>query len=189
MMNKIHLFLTKEDYKKKLTEDNIINVTGSVGSGKSTYGLKYRDNNDYIVISTDSLYSDNDPATLTKEVIELRNLLIKKYGNITEANFTLYYPDIIKYIKTKKKIGIIEGGSIADIDNIKVLRGTVIVKRAARIKCYYRAVLRDYKNPVWRVGLNRIGLIKRFFHCARRRLKQLKHQEYIEEFIKELQNI
>lgn len=38
MNSKIYLFKDRDDYKKKITDDDIINVTGSVGSGKSTYG-------------------------------------------------------------------------------------------------------------------------------------------------------
>ena len=68
--SKINLFLDKNDYILKITDDEIINVTGSVGSGKSTYGINYHDNKDYIVIDFDSIGSDNDPKTLTDDIIE-----------------------------------------------------------------------------------------------------------------------
>ena len=38
MESKIYLFKDRPDYVKKISDDEIINVTGSVGSGKSTYG-------------------------------------------------------------------------------------------------------------------------------------------------------
>ena len=60
---------------KQISNDKIINVTGSVGSGKSTYGREYKDNNDYIVIGLDSILSDKDPDSMNKEILELR----KKY--------------------------------------------------------------------------------------------------------------
>ena len=81
-MSKISLFKDKPDLIVKITNDNITNVTGSVGSGKSTYGRKYRDNKDYIVIGLDSLYDDNDPNTLNDDIKELRKILIKKYKKL-----------------------------------------------------------------------------------------------------------
>ena len=184
MESKICLFKDKPDYIKKITDDEIINVTGSVGSGKSTYGRKYRNNNDYIVISLDSITSDKDPYTMNDEILELRNILSKKYNNLSEFN---YYKEIISFIKTKNKKGIIEGGSIANLKDISTLKGTVIVKRTARIKCYYRAAYRDFKNPAWRVGLNRWGLVKRFFHCFKRRFHHVFKQKHIENFIERLE--
>ena len=77
MESKINLLKDKPDYIKKITNDNIINVTGSVGLGKSTYGKKYRNNNDYIVISLDSIRSDKDPDTMNNDILELRKILLK----------------------------------------------------------------------------------------------------------------
>ena len=75
-----------------------------------------------------------------------------------------YYDDIVNFIKKKKKKGIIEGGHITHVDDISKIKGTIIVKRTARFKCYYRSAWRDFKNPAWRVDLNKWGLVKRFFH-------------------------
>lgn len=63
MESKINLFKDKPDYIKKITDDEIINVFGSVGSGKSTYAKQFINNNKYIVIGLDSVYNDNDPNT------------------------------------------------------------------------------------------------------------------------------
>ena len=186
MESKIKLFKDKTDYIKKLTDDDIINVTGSVGSGKSTYGSKYKNNKDYIVIGFDSISSDNDPNTMNDDVKSLREVLLKKYKDLTLDKMN-YYDDIVEFIKSKNKKGIIEGGEIANIDFISKLRGTIIVKRTARFKCFYRAVYRDYKNPIWREGLNRLGLIKRFFHCFKRRFHHIFRQKHIENFIEELE--
>lgn len=182
MEYRINLFKDKPDYIKKLTDDEIINVTGSVGSGKSTYGSKYRNNKDYIVIGFDSISSDNDPNTMNDDIKDLREVLLKKYKKLN-LNKIEYYDDIVEFIKSKDKKGIIEGGEIANINFISKLKGTVIVKRTARFKCFYRAAYRDYKNPVWSKDLNRIGLIKRFFHCFKRRFHHIFRQKYIEEFI------
>ena len=39
--SKIYLFKDRKDYIKKLTNDNVINVIGTKGSGKTTSTLKY----------------------------------------------------------------------------------------------------------------------------------------------------
>lgn len=185
-MSKISLFKDKPDLIVKITNDNITNVTGSVGSGKSTYSRKYRDNKDYIVIGLDSLYDDNDPNTLNDDIKELRKILIKKYKKL-EKDEMLYYNDMIEFILSKNKKGIIEGGHLMHMKNISDFKGTVIVKRTPRIKCYLRASLRDYRNPVWRKGLNKWGLIKRFFHCYKRRFHHIFKQNYVEQFIIKLE--
>ncbi len=185
MESKIFLFKDKKDYIKKITDDEIINVTGSVGSGKSTFGRKYKDNSDYVVIGLDSLYDDNDPNTLNDDIKELRKILIKKYKKL-EKEEMLYYNDMIEFILSKNKKGIIEGGHLMHLEKISDFKGTVIVKRTARIKCYLRASLRDYRNPVWRKGLNRWGLVKRFFHCYKRRFHHIFRQDYVEKFIDKL---
>jgi hypothetical protein len=49
----ISICVSKEPYEKILTEDNIINITGQSGSGKSTYTTKFLNDDNYIVIDTD----------------------------------------------------------------------------------------------------------------------------------------
>ena len=101
MESKIYLFKDRCDYVKKISNDDIINVTGSVGSGKSTYGRKYRDNKDYIVIGFDSISSDKDPYTMNEEILQLRKVLLKKYNDLTLDEIN-YYDDIVAFIKKKK---------------------------------------------------------------------------------------
>ena len=185
MESKINLFKDKPDYIKKITDDEIINVFGSVGSGKSTYAKQFINNNKYIVIGLDSVYNDNDPNTKNEYVLEVRELLLKKYKKL-ENNISLYYDDIIKYIKQKNKIGIIEGMN-STIEDISIFKGTILVKRTSRFKCYYRSAMRDFKNPVWRKGLNKWGLIKRFFTCFKRRFKLVYRHKNIEDIINKLE--
>ena len=45
---KINIFKDKKDYEKVLTNDNVINIIGSKGSGKTTSSLKYINDDDYI---------------------------------------------------------------------------------------------------------------------------------------------
>jgi len=185
--SRIYLFKDRNDYVKRISDDNIINITGSVGSGKSTYGKKYRNNSDYIVIGLDSIKSDMDPDTINEYILELRKILLNKYNDLTLDEIN-YYDDIVKFIKEKNKKGIIEGGNIIHISNISKLKGLVIVKRTARFKCYYRSSYRDFKNPAWRVGLSKWGLIKRFFYCFKRRFHHIFKQKHIEKFIDRLEH-
>lgn len=78
MNNKINFYRDKPDLIVKVTEDEITNVTGSVGSGKSTYGKKYQNNNDYVVIGLDGISSDKALNTLNDDMIELREVLLRK---------------------------------------------------------------------------------------------------------------
>ncbi len=91
----------KPDYIKKITNDEITNVTGSVGSGKSTYGIKYHNSKDYVVIGFDSLSQDNNPDTLNDDTLELRSILLKKYRNAIEDEIS-YYDDMVNFIKYLK---------------------------------------------------------------------------------------
>ena len=56
MKNKVSLFIDKTDIEILCTNDNISNITGMIGSGKTTLANQYRNNNKYIVISLDCLY-------------------------------------------------------------------------------------------------------------------------------------
>lgn len=46
-MRRISLFRDKEDYIKTLTNDDIVNVIGTKGSGKTTSTLKYLNRDNY----------------------------------------------------------------------------------------------------------------------------------------------
>lgn len=186
MKNQINLFIDKPDLIIKITDDDIINITGSVGSGKSTLSKIYKNKKEYIVIGLDSIYSDNDLSTMNENVLELRKILVKKYKNLEITKNMCCYQDIVDFIVSKNKKGIIEGGFLLNIEDISKLKGTVIVKRTARFKCFYRAVYRDFKNPTFRIGLTKLGLIKRFTHVFRRRFNVLYKQKNIESFITNL---
>ncbi len=107
---KIYLFKDQKDYEKKITDDDIVNVIGTKGSGKTTSTIKYINDENYIVVNCDRLLEL--PGDICREDIELskiRKMLIEKYGKIIEGkNFIDSYYDIILYIKKRKKKAIIE---------------------------------------------------------------------------------
>lgn len=62
----------KEPYIKNITSDKVINITGESGSGKSYYTDKYHNDNNYIVIDTDLIFSKQ--TTNNKYILELREI-------------------------------------------------------------------------------------------------------------------
>ena len=144
--SKLYLFRDRKDYIKKMTNDDVINVIGTKGSGKTTSTLKYINDDNYIVINCDRLYEmPTDKVVEDKYLTEIKDFLKNKYGKICEGEeFVNCYNDILDFIKSKKKKALIEGNVIYDIKPITLLKGTVIVKRTGIIKCFVRAVKRDY---------------------------------------------
>ena len=145
-MNNLSMLKDKDDFVKELTKDDIINVVGTKGSGKTTLSLKYIDDDDYIVINTDKLFGLPSNDKQDKELDTIRKMLIDKYKVIPNGEeFYKTYNDIIDYVKTKNKKVLIEGNSIIEMDP-KYIKGTIIIKRTAVLKSFKRAVKRDYNN-------------------------------------------
>ena len=74
-LSKIYLFKDQDDYVKDLTDDNIVNVIGTKGSGKTTSSLKYIDDDDYIVINCDRLFELPSTEKEDKELANIRKML------------------------------------------------------------------------------------------------------------------
>lgn len=192
--SKLYLLKDRKDYIKKLTDDDVVNVIGTKGSGKTTSTLKYINDDNYIVINCDRLYEmpiDNDIED--KYLSEIRSLLKKKYGKIYEGEeFINCYNDILNFITKKKKKALIEGNVIYDIKPITQLKGTIIVKRTGIIKCFIRAVKRDYPNKYF---LNKeiekhgkiLGRFCRLKNIIKRRKNIFKIYHEIENIIDEIE--
>ena len=186
-MNKIYLFKDQDDYIMDVTNDNIINVIGTKGSGKTTYSLKYIDDDDYIVINCDRLFELPCNEKEDKELANIRKMLNNKYGklNINE-DFTNCYKDIVKYILNKNKKGLIEGNIIQDI-NPKNLKGKIVIKRTSAYKSYKRAVKRDYQNEYF-MNLEKgkhkyLYKLTRFYKIRKRRKSVFKQAKEIEQIM------
>ena len=190
----LYMIRDRKDYIKKLTDDDVINVIGTKGSGKTTSTIKYIYDDDYIVINCDRLYDmPTDKIVEDKFLIEIKDMLKKKYGKICEGEtFINCYNDILDFIKKKDKKALIEGNVIYDIKPITLLKGTVIVKRTGIIKCFIRAVKRDY--PI-RYILNQeiekhgklLGRFYRFKNIVKRRKNIFKIYHEIENIIDDLE--
>lgn len=191
--SKIYLLRDRPDYIKKLSDDDIINVIGTKGSGKTTSANKYLKNNDYIVINCDRLYDMPTDNKLEDEFLtQVKELLIKKYGKVyTGSQFKVCYEEIVAFAKKHKKKLIIEGNVIYDIEPITNLKGTVIVKRTGVLKCFLRAVIRDYPTSYFlKLEIEKrgpvIGRISRFKNIIKRRKSIFKEYHRIEKEIEEL---
>lgn len=91
MKDKIRLWIDKKDIEIKCTEDKIINITGMIGAGKSTEANKYRNNNNYIVISLDCLYRGQDKGNLNEETMIINKILQEELPNKDKEEYFKEY--------------------------------------------------------------------------------------------------
>lgn len=142
----ISISVSKEPYEKRITTDNIINITGESGSGKSTYTKKYLNDNNYIVIDTDEIMS-NRPTT-NKNCLEFRSYLFNKYkDNMPDIckDFNIVYKEILDYYKDCGKTLIIDSAQYRNLkteNDLKLLKGKIIVIRTSIDECYKRVIER-----------------------------------------------
>lgn len=192
--SKIYLLKDRKDYVKKLTDDKIINIIGTKGSGKTTSANKYIDNDNYLVINCDRLYDMPTDNALEDDFLpKVKELLIKKYGEIyTGEKFEICYDEIVSFAKENKKNIIIEGNVIYDIKPITKLKGTVVAKRTGVLKCFLRAVKRDYPTSYFlKLEIEKygpiMGRISRLKNIIKRRKSIFKEYHTIENDIEELE--
>ena len=189
-VSKICLFKDQEDYIKDLTDDNIVNVIGTKGSGKTTLSVKYIDDDNYIVINCDRLFELPSTEKEDKELANIRKMLNDKYGKLNmNEDFTNCYRDIVDYILNKNKKGLIEGNVIQNIDP-KQLKGKIIIKRTASYKSFKRAVKRDYQNEYF-MNLEKekhkyLYKLTRLYKIRKRRKSVFKQAKDIEQIMDKL---
>ena len=186
---KVKFFINQEDINIKLTDDNIINITGLIGSGKSTLSDKYRNNNKYLIFNLDNL-GNLDLLRETKEMAEVKKIIKRKYKTINFDNdFLKYYDIICNYIKKRHdKIGVIEGGHLYFYLSLKDLKGTLIICLPSLFKCWYQSLKRHYlkRREELKNGLPFKDFLKsnirNFFH----RTAQLKYYKKMNKFLNQL---
>lgn len=194
--SKIFYFIDREDYVKNVNGDNVINIIGTKGSGKTTNTLKYIDNDEFIVVNCDKLLDmPIDDIFEDKFLSDIIKLLKDKYGNIPEGNeFLKCYNDIVDFCEKKNRKLLIEGNLLYDIDPITNLKGTVIVKRTGVLKCFFRTIKRDYPNKYFldieiRKHGKVLGRLFRLKNIIKRRTKIFKEVKFIESIIDSLIDI
>jgi hypothetical protein len=188
-MKYLKRFKDKDDFVKKLTDDEIINIIGLKGSGKTTTSKKYIDNKDYIVINCDMLFELPCDDKTNEELKIIIDELKKKYKSIKDADFINIYNYIVDYSKKHNKKCLIEGNAIEDLD-INSLKGTIIIKRTGVFKCFRRAVKRDYKNKYF-MDLEKkehkyLYKITRFNKVFKRRFKIFKQAKELDKTIEKV---
>ena len=186
-MNKLLLLKDQKDLIYHSDKEDIINILGTKGSGKTTLSIPYIEDDNYIVVNCDRLLELPSEEKEDKELSNIRNLLKKKYKTIPEGkDFSNCYKDIIDYIKSKKKKALIEGNIIQEIDP-STLQGKVIIKRTSLMKSFMRAIKRDYKNQYF-LDLEKkkhkyLYKVTRLYKIAKRRTSVFKQRKEIEKII------
>lgn len=146
----ISLYVDKEPFVKEITDDKIINLTGQSGSGKSTYAQEHFNDNKYLIVDTDDVFSEhrfNQAKGINKE---LGKYFRKKYQILPNcsSDFDLIYKEILEYTKKYNKVVVIDCAQFHSIKDIGILKGKLIVIRTCIDKCYERTIERYKKlNP------------------------------------------
>ena len=144
----INLFIDKDPYIKKITEDKVINLTGQSGSGTSTYANEYFNNNEYLLIDTDDIFSDERYSKSTGINKELGKYFRNKYDTLPNCgdDFDLIYSEILDYCSKFDKTIVIDCAQFHCIKNVNILIGTLIVIRTCIDNCYERTIKRFKLN-------------------------------------------
>ena len=177
----INLFIDKDPYIKKITDDKIINLTGQSGSGKSTYALEHFNSNEYIVIDTDDIFSEErykNSEGINKELGKFFRDKYKELPNCGE-NFDLIYKDILDYCNEIDKTIVIDCAQFHCIKDINLLKGTLIVIRTCINTCYNRTIER-YKK------INENYTKEELENYIERKKSIFKWYKYSNEFLKKI---
>lgn len=144
----INLFIDKEPYIKQITKDNVINLTGQSGSGKTTYAKEHFNSDEYLVVDTDDIFSDNRFSNSVGINKELGEYFRNKYEKIPNCgdNFDLIYEDILNYCSKYNKTIVIDSAQFHCIKDLTLLKGKLIMIRTCIDNCYNRTIERYKTN-------------------------------------------
>lgn len=192
MENKIKIIKDKKDIEIQCTEENIINITGMIGSGKTTKANLYRNDERYIVISLDCLYRGQDKENSNEETRIINQRLKEKFPKQdNEQYFKQYYDEIIRYINNcgKNVIWVLEGQQIYRFLSFKDIKGKLIIKRTGLLKCWKRSIVRHIKKK--RLLLKQHQITKKQYYenawyWIKRRTKQLEYYKDLKRFLDEI---
>lgn len=171
---KVGIFKDKEDIEITLTDEKIINITGMMGSGKTTLARTIRDEENIELLSLDWMFGyslGNRPEKINSLLKEFENIYpetknqkIFQYFNKrrkdkkVDLKYKEYTDKIYTYLIEKiNEPQIIEGRHIYEYMDSKFLKGKIIIKRTSLIHAYKRALKRDVGK---RIELYKEGKIK-----------------------------
>ena len=142
----INLYIDRQPYIKQITDDKVINITGESGSGKSYYAKKYLDNDKYIIIDTDIIFSNTE--TNNKYCNEIKKIFKDQNNDSLITDFDNCYIKILNYFKGTDKTLVIDSAQYRNIKDYTIIKGKVIVMRTCIDTCYQRVLNRwKEKNP------------------------------------------
>ena len=150
----ISLTISKVPYIKQITSDNIINLTGQSGSGKSTYANKKFNTDEYLIIDTDEIFSDkrfNDSFGINRELGIMFREKYEVLPNLSD-DFDLIYSEILNYCKDYDKTIVIDCAQFHCVEDINILKGKIIIIRTCIDTCYNRTISRwidNHKKNNW----------------------------------------
>lgn len=170
----ISRFIDKEPYIKKLTNDKVINITGESGSGKSYFSNKYLNDDNYIVVDTDIVFSDKPSDN--KESLEIRDLFKNKPKDYLFTDFDEFFTKTLEYFKNTDKTIVIDSAQYRNIKNCSILKGQIIVMRTSIETCYER-VLNRWKN------LNKNYTQEEYQQYADKKLNMFRWYHNLNDFI------
>ena len=144
----ISLYVTKDNYEKELTNDNVINLGGQSGSGKSFYAKENFNNENYIIVDTDEIFNDKRFEKTIGINKELGIVFRNKYKTLPDLsdNFDLIYNEILDYCKKYNKYIVIDCAQFHCVKDINILKGKIIIIRTDIETCYNRTINRWIKN-------------------------------------------
>lgn len=170
----------KEPYIKDITDDKIINLTGESGSGKSYYADQYLNDDNYIVIDTDIVFSD-EPSD-NKESVELRKVFEGVPKDYTITNFDDFYIKLLEYFKDSDKTIVIDSAQYRNIKDYSLLKGKIIVVRTCINTCYKRCIER------WK-SINKGYAEEKLEKYSNRKLGMYEWYKGINRFLEEVDKI
>lgn len=140
----ISIISDKEPYIKELTDDKVINITGQSGAGKSTFSNRYKNDDNYLVIDTDEIFSKKRYEKTNGINKELGDYFRNKYKVLPNllSDFDLIYSEIIDYCKRYDKILVIDCAQFHCVKDINILKGKIIIVRTSINTCYDRCIER-----------------------------------------------
>lgn len=180
----INLYIDKEPYIKKITDDKIINLTGQSGSGKTTYAKEHFNSDEYLVIDTDEVLSPNRFNNSEGINKELGEFFRSKYDTLPNCgdDFDLIYKEILDYCQKYNKTIVIDCAQFHCIKDINLLKGTIIVIRTCIDNCYQRTIERFKLN-------NKNYTLEELKEYSERKKSIYKWYKYTNEFLEKVDKL